>query len=161
MLVQAQVLGILTAALLCVLLGSTVYAHSRAQALQQAHHSHVVSAQVVSAPVAGAVTSEVAQVRWTDTGGKTGQATAEVLADAHEGGQVQIWLDGAGKPVPAPASVEDSTGDGVLTGLLTAIGASTLVLALAALARNRLDRRDEQSWGRAWEVYEPLWTKRR
>jgi hypothetical protein len=57
--------------------------------------------------------------------------------------------------------VADSAATAALVSSLSLIGVASVVVAGGALARARLDRADQAAWDAEWEVYEPLWSRRR
>ncbi|RAG86800.1 hypothetical protein DN069_04480 [Streptacidiphilus pinicola] len=158
--VQLQVLAALAAAALCALLGMSVYQQGHAHALQQARQLHPVQARIVAQPYGTGAGGEMAQVSWTTTDGRTHQGIAGVPMADQVGDRTQIWLDASGSPASAPASAQDVAGTAVLTGLLTVIGAWSVVVSVGAYARSRLQREDERAWGAEWQVYEPQWSRR-
>jgi hypothetical protein len=161
-LVELQALAVVAAAVLGVLLGMSVYQQGRAHVLQQEQRLHSVQARVVGEPYSGGTGSgEVANVSWTGVDGRTRQETATVPFGTSRGDRVAVWFDAAGKAAAAPASPQETVSTAVLTGGLSAIGVSLVVVLLGAYARIRLDRHDEEAWEAEWQVYEPLWARRR
>lgn len=158
---ELEVLALVAAAVLCVLLGMSVYQQGQAHSLAQARQLRPVQAKLVSAPYASGVGGDLAQVSWHASNGVVRQDVVSVPSADRPGDQVRVWLDAKGDVASAPASARDNAATGVLTGFFTLMGAGVVIVLTGAFARSRLDRRDEEAWQAEWQVYEPLWSRRR
>jgi hypothetical protein len=158
--VQIEVLTGIAVAVLCALLGVSVYQQGRAHALHHAQQLRPVQAKIIGQPYPAGIGGEMAQVSWTGADGRTHHGTVAVPSADRAGDQTQIWLDSTGNAATAPDSTQNIVGTAVLTGMLAMIGADVVLVCLGAFARSRLDRWDERAWEAEWQVYEPLWTRR-
>jgi hypothetical protein len=164
--VEAVVVLVLTAIWLVALpiaatMASLSWADAAARASEQQQSltaAEAVVEQGVPLPIGAADAAPVwitAPVSWTGPGGHPGTGTVEVPATAAAGDHVTVWLDGAGRLVPAPPSPEALAGTTILIGAggWLLIGLSLLVLG--RLIRRRLDRRRLSAWGQEWAQVEP------
>jgi len=87
--------------------------------------------------------------------GQEATGVAEVAATAAAGDHVTVWLDSAGRIVPAPASSESLAGLTLLVGAGTWILIGLVMLVLGWAVRRRLDRRRWRAWGQEWAQVEP------
>nr|WP_037603617.1 hypothetical protein [Streptacidiphilus rugosus] len=159
--VELQVLAVVAAAVLCALLGMSAYQQGRAHALEQAQHLRPVQARIVGQPYAVGVGGEMAKVSWSAADGRTVQGSATVPSSGQVGDQARIWLDAGGNPTTGPATTENTVSTAILTGTLALIGAGVVIASAGAFVRLRLNHMDETAWTREWQVYEPLWSRRR
>lgn len=99
--------------------------------------------------------SIIAPVSWTGSDGQLATGVVEVPASAGVGDRVPIWLDGAGRVVPAPPSPEALAGLTVFVGAVTWILLGLLMLLVGWGTRRRLDRRRLRAWAQEWAAVEP------
>lgn len=159
-LVEVQVVALVAAAVLCVMLGFSLYQQGRAHAVQVQRSLRPVQARVVDPPYPSGVGGDLAQVSWTGTDGSTHQGVAGVSSADHVGDQVRIWLDPAGNVSSGPITTANIVGTAALSALLVMVGADAVLLSAGAVARSRLNRRDQEAWEREWMLYEPIWSRR-
>ncbi|RAG87305.1 hypothetical protein DN069_01900 [Streptacidiphilus pinicola] len=157
---EIQVLALVASAVLCALLGLSVYQHARAHALQVERGLRPTQARVLQPPYSSGSSGEQAQVSWTAPDGSSRQGIAGVSGTVQVGSRVQIWIDGNGNAATGPATTSNIVGTAILTGLLVMIGADVALVSAGAMARSRLNRRDETAWDKEWLVYEPVWSRR-
>ena len=154
------VLGLIVALAVSALVGLASYQRGHAAFLREAASLHKVQATVLKGADPSVVSlGDTVQVRWTDVGGTTHQASAVVPSATPVGGRVPLWIDAAGHVSRAPT--DGSSGSGVATGSLTLIVLGVTVGAGGALLRGRLDDTDQRNWEREWQRVEPAWTHRR
>jgi len=96
-----------------------------------------------------------APVSWTGSDGQQATGIVEVPATAVVGDHVTVWLDGAGRVVPAPTSSESLAGLTMLVGAGTWILIGLVMFVLGWTIRRRLDRRRWRAWGQEWAQVEP------
>ncbi len=98
-----------------------------------------------------------APARWT-VGGRNYTGNIPVPADSRAGSTQTVWLDRAGH-VRAPAMTASELSGAIGTGILLAIAALAVVIAIAAgLAKWLLERRRIASWETAWLSVGPRWS---
>jgi hypothetical protein len=101
--------------------------------------------------------TEWAPARWT-VGGRHYTGNIPVPADSRAGSTQTVWLDSAGH-VHVPAMTSPELSGAIGTGILLALAALAVVVAVAArLARCVLDRRRMASWEDAWLSVGPRWS---
>ncbi|WP_370071980.1 hypothetical protein [Streptacidiphilus sp. MAP5-3] len=159
--VKFQFLAVLAAAVLGTLIGMSVYQQGRAHTLDQARHLHPVQARIVGQPYMTGVGGEVAEVSWTAADGKVQRSVVSVPAAVGPADQVRVWLDASGSPAAAPTSALNTGGTAALVGVLAMLGGDIVLVSAGSLVRWRLNRRDEEAWEAEWQVFEPLWSRRR
>jgi hypothetical protein len=99
-------------------------------------------------------------VRFTDPAGLDRTAVVPLPGRPSAGDVVRLWVDRAGRVVPAPFTSLDAVVLGGFAGVAAAVvGAAVLAVAWMAL-RRVLDARNCAAWGREWASVEPLWTGR-
>jgi uncharacterized membrane protein YphA (DoxX/SURF4 family) len=104
--------------------------------------------------------TEWAPARWT-VGGRQYTANIPVPADSRAGSTQTVWLDSAGQ-VRVPAMTKPELSGAIGTGILLALAALAVVIAVAArVARSVLDRKRMASWGDAWLSVGPRWSHQR
>ncbi|HEY7324859.1 MAG TPA: hypothetical protein VH520_08530 [Streptosporangiaceae bacterium] len=95
--------------------------------------------------------------RWT-VGGHHYTGNIPVAADSRAGSTQTVWLDRAGH-VRAPAMTASELSGSIGTGILLAVAALAVVIAIATrLARWLLERRRIASWETAWLSVGPRWS---
>jgi hypothetical protein len=97
---------------------------------------------------------------WTGPDGVPRTGTVQADARMRAGTQVTVWVDRAGRVVPAPLTGQEAAVQGLVTGLLTVIAVATAGACghagvLWLLARRRLRR-----WADDWAAVEPQWVSR-
>jgi uncharacterized membrane protein len=101
--------------------------------------------------------TEWAPARWT-AGGRQQTGNIPVPAGSRAGSTQTVWLDSAGY-VRAPAMTGSELGGAIGTGILLALAALAIVIAVAyRLAQRALDRRRLASWETAWLAVGPRWS---
>ena len=156
------VLGLIVALAVSALVGLVCYQRGHTAFLREAASLHKVQATVLQGadPSRSAVSlGDPVQVRWTDVGGTTHQASAVVPLATPVGSRVPLWIDAAGQVSRAPT--DGSSGSGVASGCLTLIVLGVAVAAGGALVRGRLDDTDQRNWEREGQRVEPAWSHRR
>lgn len=98
-----------------------------------------------------------APARWA-VGGRNYAGKIPVAADSRAGSKQTVWLDRAGH-VRAPAMTASDLSGAIGTGILLAVAALAVVIAIAAgLAKWVLERRRIASWETAWLSVGPRWS---
>jgi len=98
-----------------------------------------------------------APARWT-AGGQSHTGNIPVPADSRAGSTQTVWLDRAGH-VRAPAMTASELSGAIGTGILLAVAALAVAIAIAArLAKWVLERRRMASWESAWLSVGPRWS---
>jgi hypothetical protein len=101
--------------------------------------------------------TEWAPARWT-VGGRHYTGNIPVPADSRAGSTQTVLLDSAGH-VHVPAMTRPELSGAIGTGILLALAALAVVVAVAAwLARCVLDRKRMASWEDAWLSVGPRWS---
>ena len=104
--------------------------------------------------------TEWTPARWT-VDGRHYTGNIPVAAGSLAGSTQTVWLDGAGH-VRAPAMTRPELSGAVGTGILLALAALAIVVAVAGrLARWALDRRRLAGWETAWLAIGPRWSHQR
>ncbi|MFG3053141.1 hypothetical protein ACGFZP_19610 [Kitasatospora sp. NPDC048239] len=101
-----------------------------------------------------------AEAAWASPDGQARTGTLTVPRSARTGSTVTAWVDGAGAPADAPATVTGLVVDAVCTGLFAFGGLTGLVVGGLALRLRVLNRRADQEWQRSWARLEPGWSGR-
>ncbi|WP_161789801.1 Rv1733c family protein [Streptacidiphilus neutrinimicus] len=158
-LLEVQALALVAVTVLCALLGLSLFQQGRTHAQQVERGLRPVQARVVGQPYPAGVGGDMAQVSWTAADGTTHQGSVEVAASERVGGHVRIWLDPAGNLSTGPATTANLVSTAALSALLVMVGADAVLLGAGAIARSRLDRRDQEAWEKEWRVYEPRWSR--
>lgn len=96
-----------------------------------------------------------APVRWTGSDGRPATGITDVPASAVAGDRVTVWLNPAGRVVPAPPSPAALAGLAVLLGAGSWLLIGLLLLGAGWTVRRRLDRRRLRAWGHEWAQVEP------
>jgi hypothetical protein len=141
--------------------GSVSWADSSARSAEQQRSLASVQAVVeqdAQLPIGAGEATPVwitVPVSWTGSDGQQATGVAEVAATAAAGDHVTVWLDSAGRIVPAPASSESLAGLTLLVGAGTWILIGLVLLVLGWAVRRRLDRRRWRAWGQEWAQVEP------
>ncbi|MGH3344970.1 MAG: Rv1733c family protein [Carbonactinosporaceae bacterium] len=138
----------------------------RVQALER----HPITAVLLEDAVASASTVESSQgsptqpptrARWTAPDGTTRQGLVPATMGSEAGGEVTVWVNAAGRPVPEPQHRVETVSRTLLTGAGVAV-AAIVGLALPYHAfRRGLDRRRLRQWEDSWAKVEPQWSGRR
>ena len=155
------IVGWLVALPIVATVASVRWADAAADAAQQEQSLRSVQATVeqnVQAPIGSSDVAPVwitAPVSWTGPGGQPATGVVDVPATAVAGDHVTVWLDGAGRIVPAPRSPEALAGLAMLAGAGTWILIGLLALLVGWAVRRRLDRRRLRAWGQEWALVEP------
>ena len=98
--------------------------------------------------------------RWT-AGGRQHTGNIPVSAGSRAGSMQTVWLDSAGH-VRAPAMTKPELSGAIGTGILLALAALAVVVAVATrIARWVLDRKRIASWENAWLSVGPRWSHQR
>jgi hypothetical protein len=140
---------------------SVRWADASADATQRQQALRSVQAMVeqnVQVPIGAIDVAPVwitASVSWTGSDGRPATGVVEVPATAVVGDHVTVWLDGAGRIVPPPASPEALAGLTMLAGAGSWILLGLLALLVGWAVRRRLDRRRLRAWGQEWAQVEP------
>ena len=101
--------------------------------------------------------TEWAPARWT-AAGRQHTGNIPVPAGSRAGSTQTVWLDSAGH-VRDPAMTGSELGGAIGTGILLALAALAVVIAVAfRLAQRALDRRRLASWETAWLAVGPRWS---
>ncbi|WP_052441227.1 Rv1733c family protein [Streptacidiphilus anmyonensis] len=158
-LLEIQVLALVTATVLCALLGVSLYQQGRTHAQQVARGLRPVQARVIGQPYPAGVGADMAPVSWTAANGSTHQDSVEVPPAERVGDRVRIWLDPTGNVSTGPATTANLVGTAVLSALLVMVGVEAVLLVTGAVARSRLNRRDQEVWAKEWLEYEPRWSR--
>jgi hypothetical protein len=167
--VEAAVVLFLLAAFLVAIagafvLGGHIYREQRAEAARL-HPAAAVLTQSGphNSPLNGAGT---ATARWHAPDGQPRSGTLTTVNTpgiwgAAAGQRVQVWLTGAGQPVPPPPGPAEVMFTAIVIGISAAAGTGTVLIGGYGLARLLIDRRRLAAWGSAWELTGPQWTPRR
>jgi hypothetical protein len=152
---------------LAAALGSSSYADQTAAAVQENASRHRVIATVLansSAPIVisegGGVLNDTSTVpaRWALAGGAVRTGIISVPSGSHAGAALPIWVTDAGDQAPEPITHADAVTAGVLTGLFTWLGATSLLAAVFWGGRLILDRRRADYWDREWAAVADHWS---
>jgi hypothetical protein len=108
-------------------------------------------AAVVSVPTAGA---------WTAPGGKARTGTVDAAPGALAGTTVDVWVDATGRITERPLSHGEVVGQGVVVGVLTALGLVIAGMSSHLVVLWLLERRRYRRWEDGWASVEPLWVSR-
>src|SRR5215472_1177633 len=136
--------------------------NAAAQRVQQSWHS--VSAVLLRAAPGpqsadnGANTwTEWTPARWT-TDGRHYTGNIPVRAGSRAGSTQTVWLDNTGH-VRVPAMTRPELSGAIVTGILLALAALAIVIAVGArIARWWLDRKRIANWENAWLSVGPRWS---
>lgn len=98
-----------------------------------------------------------AEVRFTDAGGRTRTATADVPPGLRAGSTVHVWTDAHGVhgPPPTPGQIHSRTMGWAILAALSVVAAGAAAYGAVAFA---LHRRNLAAWARAWSGTAPRWT---
>lgn len=141
--------------------GSVRLADASAEAALQRQSETPVQAvvqQSVQLPIGSADAPPLwvtAPARWTGADGQPATGVVEVPATAAAGDRVTVWLDDAGRVVPAPASADALAGLTIVAGAGSWFLIGVLILLVGWAVRHRLDRRRLRAWEREWSQVEP------
>jgi hypothetical protein len=144
--------------------GLSAYESTMRTVQSQSAERHRITARVTSAPDAASDSAaggkQTARVSWTDQDGRKKTGTARVSLDKTAGSTVRIWVDKEGTVRDPPLSAGHAAATSWLTGGLTALGVSVVVVAGRKGVRLALNRRRYAQWDAEWELVEPSWSAR-
>ncbi|MGY1616203.1 hypothetical protein ACI797_05605 [Geodermatophilus sp. SYSU D00691] len=90
--------------------------------------------------------------------GYTGEVDAPV--GSRSGTTVDVWVDDDGRLTDEPLTGGEATGQGVVLGVLTALGLVIAALSGHLVVLWLLERRRDRRWEQGWAAVEPLWATR-
>ncbi|WP_328923995.1 hypothetical protein OG429_04670 [Streptomyces sp. NBC_00190] len=162
----AFALSPLIAVLCAVAIGMAVWNAEDRAARAETLHRHRVSATTVGEAARvlpgrfDSAAMATARAAWEYPASHRHTGAVLVPAGTPVGGAVTVWVDGAGRAVPAPRP------HGELASTAVAAGAAAFgVLVLSAggvvwLRLRRVEARSLAAWGGEWERVEPRWSGR-
>lgn len=144
--------------------GTVVGVDLSAQAREEAATRHQESAVLVVDALPDDVRSPAVRrvhtpAAWTGPGG-TVRGEVPAPADARVGETVRIWVDEAGRQVPRPIDRTVVVGNALVTGVMTFLLLTTVVVAGQALVGWLLRRHRARQWAADWATVEPRWAGR-
>lgn len=130
----------------------------RAQA-QAEHRVRAVLLQNASSfAVYGEYLATWVPARWAAPGGSSRTGAVSAAPGARAGSTVTIWTTASGQLADPPRSQDQITGQLILCNALTPAVLAMMLLGLARLSRQMLDRQRVAKWDAAWSAVEPQWT---
>ncbi|MGY1605030.1 Rv1733c family protein [Geodermatophilus sp. SYSU D00815] len=157
------VLALLAALPAGLVVGGRASATMHAVAAEQAAERHRVSATLLSDAEAddGPATPDVpTAATWLGPDGTARSGDVDAPAGARSGTTVDVWVDDAGALTDDPLTSAEATGQGIVLGVLTALGTVLAALSGHLLVVWLLERRRLRRWERGWASVEPLWVSR-
>jgi hypothetical protein len=150
------------------LAGAADYAASRSAGRAHAASRVMVTATLMAdAPATGVPRITVAagfwvpvQASWTGPDGVGRTGTVQASPGARAGTHVPVWVDLAGRVLPAPLTGDDAVVHGLASGVLVTIGIATAGVCGHATVLWLLTRRRLRRWADDWAAVEPLWIRR-
>lgn len=155
--------AVIVASIALMLVWKAAYTAARAEQSSR----QLVTARLLEAagppvvvPYAPVAASPQVPAQWTTADGdaRTGQIHAEAYQPA--GTTVSIWIDTAGNPTPAPASLDEAVTRAALLVALTGSGLGAVIILTARLTSAGDRRRRHAVIDREWEQLEAAWTRR-
>jgi hypothetical protein len=156
-LIAAPVLGLLA--------GLTSYETSlrteRAQAARYPAMARLAANAPAPAPAVDDVSPPTVPVaaRWT-YGEVAHSGKVRVQPGAKAGTQVQVWVDGQGRPVTGQRTHLETVGHAVVMGGATVFGVAFTFWMAGLLIRRIFIHRQLAAWDEDWSAAEPRWTGR-
>ncbi|MFF7281083.1 hypothetical protein [Streptomyces griseorubiginosus] len=152
-----------------ILVGETAHGHGKKTARHQiATRHHIPAVLVHDAPGHPEPGSDEAKkalypvtVRFTDPGGHTRTAKADVEPALTAGSTVRLWVDAEGKLTDAPLTTKQVRDRAIGYAVLAAMTVALLGAAAYAYAHHRLERHNLAEWDAAWARTAPRWTASR
>jgi hypothetical protein len=100
---------------------------------------------------------EWAKARWT-YGGRTHTGEVPARSGSRAGSTVRVWLDRSGNVQPPPLTAAAARQRITVTVSFTLASLALLLVGLALLGRNLLDRRRLRDWEADWLSTGPQWS---
>jgi len=115
---------------------------------------------VDGALVADGSRPRTALARWTAPDGHETQGRVIVSTRHAVGDTVPVWLDRAGRLVPAPMTASSATVVGWTWGVAVVLGGWAALALVWTGVRAWTARRNAAAWAREWALVEPSWSGR-
>jgi hypothetical protein len=97
--------------------------------------------------------------RWAGPGGQHLIGKVPATPGTRAGKQVQVWVDGSGRPTGIPLMHTELVKRVVGAELLAPLGLAVVLLAVGWLVRLVMDRRRLAAWETGWAFIGPRWTR--
>jgi hypothetical protein len=150
-----------------VAVGRWAHGDARAHADAERASRDLVSAVIVEnapAPVPSAHGDKQpvhwVRARWTEPGGGARTGEAQVPAGTKRGDRADVWLDKAGRSVPAPPTDTAVWQHALTMGTCATVGVVGIVLAGHLVVRRVAVRHRLAEWEREWARTGPDWGHR-
>jgi hypothetical protein len=155
-------LALLLAVPLGLLAGAVTYTGVAATAQHQVATRLPETATLLSdAPNSEAATVSVpTSATWTTPGGEARTGKVDAAPGSRAGMTVGVWVDGTGRLTERPLTHGEVVGQGVVIGVLTALGAVIFGMSTHLVVLWLLERRRYRRWEAGWASVEPLWVSR-
>jgi len=98
--------------------------------------------------------------RWTGPDGRVHRQTIDVTRRMAAGQRMAIWVDGQGRPSPAPLTPSQIDGRVAAMGAVAGFGTLVVIGLPAWLFRRWVDRRESARWELQWAVLAPRWNRK-
>lgn len=98
--------------------------------------------------------------RWPQPGGGQHTGRVEAVNGARKGSVVQVWTGTGGRLVNPPIAHAQVISRVVTVAALTPVAVALVLLTVAGLIHQVLERRRLAAWEADWDTVEPQWTRR-
>lgn len=109
----------------------------------------------------GGVSLPEVRARWTAPDGVARRGYVVAPTGTRAGRTVLVWVNRAGQLTGPPLRAEQVTGQTVLAMVVAPFTLGSLLLCVAALAIQAVDRRRLAAWDTEWQAIGPHWTSLR